>query len=197
MKRYWFVEIIIGLYEFGKDILAKLFATNHVNQPFPEMPEPIPYSIPDPIPQEVVKSNREKLYDVAKNELAPAHDVSPKDIAPDEYGCVESFDNIHKLTFGKFINGTTNIPTVSTIIAYEIFTKNPLIWQKITNPEPGDIAICVTQGKKIGHIGVWGKYRVMSNRSKDGIWSDSYTHKRWFEYYGKEIGLKTYFFRKI
>jgi hypothetical protein len=157
---------------------------------------PTPEVKPDPI---IEKTNRERLYEMAKACLLPPHDVSPEDVAPDEYGCVESFDNIYKLTFGAFINGTKNKSTLSTIEAYKYFTTHPQQWEKIDTPLPGDVIICVTGtgngNLSNGHIGICGKTWIMSNNSYNGNWEANFSYERWRNYYEVKGGFKSHYFR--
>lgn len=152
------------------------------------------------IPTVPEKTNQQRLYDMAKACLTPARDVSPNDIASDEVACVESFDNIHKLTFGTFINATTSKPVLSTIVAYGIF-RGSLQWQQVPVPEPGDVIIAVTGtgngNLSNGHIGICGKHGIMSNSSSNGKWEQNYTYEKWAAYYEQLGGFKSRYFKKL
>ena len=186
--------LIKNLLEFFRDIILLRFE----KAPEPVIvPEPIP--TPTPVPEPVkIPTRREQLYEMAKYCTIPARDISPQDVAPDELACVESFDNIYKLTFGTFINGTTRIPTVSTIQAYKIFIKSKE-WVEVTNPLPGDVIVCVTGTGRLsnGHIGIVGKTHIMSNNSFTGRWEATHTLKTWRSYYEVNGGFKSRYFRVI
>ena len=91
-------------------------------------------------------------------------DASPNDVAPDEYGCAETVNAIHKKAFGFEIGGT-----VSTSRMYEAL-KASRFFTRVDMPKTGDVIISPTgygNGNLTnGHVGIVGQdQRVMSNSS--------------------------------
>lgn len=78
---------------------------------------------------------------------------------------------------------------------YEWCKKNA---DEVETPEAGDIIVSVTgtgNGRCRGHCGVVGKFHIMSNNSRTGLWDDTWTMSEWKKYYQKYGALKTKYYR--
>jgi len=114
----------------------------------------------------------------------------------DVFGCAESLNAVHKLAFGAEIGGTTS--------TYRLFQalRMDKTFQKVTNPLPGDIIICVTsQGNGTipnGHTGIVGEESaIWSSNAKTFKWDKHFTLFSWKLYYEKKGGYPTHLFRKV
>jgi hypothetical protein len=136
----------------------------------------------------------DKLYNEACKWIGT--DASPQDKAPDEYGCVESFENVHHKTFGYNVGGK-----LSTIKLFFAIDNDPT-FVRVKNPIKGDAILAVTtQGNgKIsnGHVGIVGDNNtIMSNNSKTGKWDVHLTIESWNLRYNIVGGYPTYYYRKV
>lgn len=123
-------------------------------------------------------------------------DASPNDIAPDEYGCAETINAIHKKVFGFEIGGG-----LSTYLLYNVLLTSKY-FIKIDSPKAGDIVISPTgygNGKlSNGHVGIVGKENViMSNDSATGLFLENYTLDKWRARYVALGGYPMAYFRRI
>lgn len=123
-------------------------------------------------------------------------DASPNDIAPDELGCAESVNAIHKKVFGFEIGGE-----ISTNRMYQVLRKSMLFLQ-IDSPLAGDIIISPTgygNGRlSNGHVGIFGENGIiMSNDSISGSFQENYTLDTWKQRYAMVGGYPIYIFRRI
>lgn len=140
-------------------------------------------------------NNREKLYYAAKAALGT--DASPNDVAPDEYGCVESVACIFRKAFGYSIG-----EELSTYRLYEALRKSPL-WTMVplSASLKGDLILSPSglgNGSISGHTGYFGENGViMSNDSATGLFSTKYDVKKWVERYQQKGGMPVFVFRKI
>lgn len=125
-----------------------------------------------------VSTRREKLYETAYSFLGK--DASPADYASDELGCAESVNAVYKAAFGKEIGGD-----VSTIRMYEALKNNKEL-RLVDSPLFGDIIISPTTLARVpvGHVGIVGKWQIMSNNSYTGRWEAHYTLESWRLRYG-------------
>lgn len=125
-----------------------------------------------------LSANREKLYDTAYSFLG--RDASPKDLAPDDLGCAESVNAVYKAAFGREIGGD-----LSTLRMYSALL-NSLDFIKVDAPLYGDMIISPTTYAKVpvGHVGIVGKWQIMSNNSNNGKWEAHYTLDSWKLRYG-------------
>lgn len=163
------------------------------------IPTPPPIPVPPPQPVPVKETGQEKLYETAKSYLGT--DASPRDVADDDVACVETFDNIHYHAFGEYLNGSKTKPILSTVDAYDQFMKHPK-WEQTFSWEPGNAILSVTgRGNGAfyhGHIGIFGEdKKIMSNNSKDGLFLENYTLKKWVDYFRVKGGFKVYMFKRI
>lgn len=125
-------------------------------------------------------------------------DASPNDVAPDEYGCAETVDTIHRKALGTFITGTL---TLSTAVLYKHFLKGGA-WVESAG-EPGDIVISPTgwgtnPAMPNGHVGyVSIDRKIMSNSSATGMFEENYNLDTWRERYVVKGGYPMKFYKKI
>lgn len=142
--------------------------------------------------------NAQHLYDVAFSFLGK--DASPRDLAPDEYGCAETVSDIVAAAFPEL-----RFPTVlSTRELFDHLTRSPS-FEQIAELEPGCIIVSVTgTGNGLvanGHTGVVGKHLapdgslwIMSNNSRSGTFEANYSVNSWRRYYETKGGMPTHFF---
>jgi hypothetical protein len=125
-----------------------------------------------------LSDNREKLYAVAYSFLGK--DASPKDHAPDDLACAESVNAVVKAAFGFEVGGD-----LSTTKMYSALT-NSKEFQETDTPLFGDIIISPTGSTRtpVGHVGIVGKWQIMSNNSYTGLWDAHYTLESWRLRYG-------------
>ncbi len=145
-------------------------------------------------------NNSSKLYAYALDFLG--EDASPKDEAPDEYGCANSETQIIKKVLPDFSG------SLSTAGLYNIFLSDKR-FKKITDKtafQPGDIIISPTGVKKLfenanmknGHVGiVLGFNLIGSNNSLSGEWDIHYTLPTWIKKYRVDGGYRVYCFRLV
>lgn len=136
----------------------------------------------------------EILYKTALSYLGT--DASPSDIAPDELGCAESVNCVHKKAFGKEIGGD-----VSTYRLYGALKAHPL-FKKVDVPARGDIIISPTGFGKgsipNGHTGIVGEAgTIMSNESRSGKFEKNFTIETWRARYEKLGKYPVHFFRRM
>ncbi len=138
-------------------------------------------------------ANRIKLYATALSYLGT--DASPKDEAPDDFGCADSVSKVLLATFPNIIKGS-----VSTA---ELFKQldNSKDFYRVLEFKCGDIIISPTgMGKGTipnGHVGIVSEFdEIMSNSSTSGKWEANFTLKSWVERYRTKGGYPIYSFRK-
>lgn len=136
----------------------------------------------------------ERLYRVAKAWLGK--DASPADVAPDEYGCAETVNNIVFTAFDEDAGGD-----VSTYRMYRAIRNNKK-FAEVKIPVKGDIILSPTgygNGSiKNGHVGIIGANGVvMSNSSVSGLFRENYSIMEWRERYEIKGGYPVYFYRRI
>ena len=125
-----------------------------------------------------ISARREHLYDIAYSFLGK--DASPRDLASDDLGCAESVNAVYKAAFGHEIGGD-----VSTIRMYAALRGSNEL-QETDAPLFGDIIISPTNMARVpvGHVGIVGKWQIMSNDSRTGLWQAYYTLESWRLRYG-------------
>lgn len=138
--------------------------------------------------------NLNKLYEAAKDAIGK--DVSPRDFAPDDLACVESYCEVYRSAFGIYPGGKAT-PFLNTIALLNWMSTSPL-FVKTDYPEPGTTIIVVTEfrgGKTIhGHVGIMGDQSIMSNDSRYGLWLSNYTLPVWNDFFGRRLKLQIYYF---
>ena len=135
-----------------------------------------------------------KLYETAYSLLGT--DVSPQDEAPDELACVNSLSKIIQKAYPQL-----NFPALlSTRDLYD-YLSDIVAFKEVASPIAGDIILSVTGAGngsvKNGHTGIVGKHWIMSNDSKNGMWTANYTLDGWRNYFEKRGGMATHFYRYV
>lgn len=75
--------------------------------------------------------------------------------------------------------------------------KSPL-FVEVETPTVGSIIVSATgtgNGVVRGHIGLVGKFHIMSNNSGNGLWGDQWTLPQWIAHYEVFGGIKTRYFQ--
>lgn len=143
------------------------------------------------------ESPAKKLFITAVCSLGT--DASPNDEAPDEYGCANTVDCIHKKALGSYVGPTL---TLSTNQMYKSL-KSSNKWQIEAIPAPGDIVISPTgygtnPQMPNGHVGyISTDNKIMSNNSYTGLFEENYTLDTWRERYVVKGGYPMLFFRRL
>ena len=140
------------------------------------------------------KNNRLIFYNAALNALGT--DASPNDIVPDELGCAETVNEIHKKAFGVPIGGD-----VSTYRMYAALQASPY-FKRVKEPLEGDVIISPTGYGNIrimtGHVGIVGELtKIMNNDSITGKFIQKYTLKTWKERWQDKGGYPIHFYRRV
>lgn len=204
MKSTWLTELALNIASFVKDMVLFIFRKPLIeivptHQPDPPVVVP-PRPEPVPAPVEAVQlSPRERLYLLAKASLGV--DASPNDVAPDEYGCMETVDDIYFKARGFYINGSKNQPTISTATGRDIMRAGRY-FRQVSIPQQGCIIISATglgsnPNMPNGHVGIMGKFGIMSNNSITGKFDEYYTLKTWMARYKLVGGYPVEFFEPI
>jgi hypothetical protein len=148
--------------------------------------------------------HRLKLYEAAVVSLGK--DASPKDRAPDELGCAETFFEIERKAFPGSTFKPENI--LSTYSLRKALRESPL-FKQVYIAAPGDVIISPTgyaskkrsDGSLVipnGHVGiVMLNGKVASNDSRDGIFRQNYTIGSWHTRYSIKGGYPVEYFRRI
>lgn len=142
----------------------------------------------------IISSGSEILYFTAIGCLNT--DASPNDLAPDEYGCAETVNAIHKKAFGFEIGGN-----LSTYAMYQVLQNDPG-FMRVDAPRRGDIIISPTgygNGRlSNGHVGIMSsETEIMSNNSYTGKFEQNYSLQKWRDRYAVLGGYFVAFFRKV
>lgn len=191
----WLTKLSQELLSFLKDVAVHTFT----KKPAPEIPKPIPAPVPDPVveprkPMPILP--RQRLYLVAASSLGT--DASPNDLAPDEYGCAETVNEIYKKTFGEHIIN----PGISTYQLYRAMLNQKNRFMKVWSPMPGDIIISPTgYGNGAipnGHVGYcMANDMIASNNSFTGKFEINYSISSWKERYVIKGGYPFAVFRAL
>lgn len=108
-----------------------------------------------------------------------------------EVDCAISVNNVVHKAINEYVGGD-----ISTTRMYYALKSSPR-WIQVDKPLAGDIVISPTEGRKIGHVGIFGYGdSILSNNSNTGKFDAHFRLNRWTDYYGKK-GLPTYFYRHI
>lgn len=143
-------------------------------------------------------SSPKKLFITAACSLGT--DASPNDHAPDEFGCAETVDEIHRKALGVYILGTG--PTLSTAVLYAKFRADTINWEPVALPLPGDVVISPTgygtnPAMPSGHTGYIGiENNIMSNNSATGLFLENYTIDSWKARFATIGGYPVFYFRR-
>jgi hypothetical protein len=148
------------------------------------------------INSKLCKTPQEKIFASALYFLGT--DSSPKDEAPDEYGCADSVSQIIKAVYDDFKG------SVSTAQLYNNLLKDKR-FIKVKDFQPGDIIISPTGINKVfnndiknGHIGIIAENEnIFSNNSASGLFIQNFTIESWVKRYRINGGYRIYSFRAI
>lgn len=165
----------------------------------PETPKTEPQApvLPEPkeTPMTPTKSNRERIYDTAYACLGK-HMGLDKSVD-------KSVNCANALTHVMILSGIPGLPAkgiASTASLYGWLLRSTE-FEKIANPEPGDIAIFPTgygNGSVRGHAFIVGKKNPMSNNSKNGLFEAHWDSlKEAEDFYTKKGGIPRHCFRWI
>lgn len=145
-------------------------------------------------------TNNEILYGAAIAHLG--QDASPNDLAPDELGCAESFNDIYRKAFGKPLYEGNQL---STYFLYKALKESPT-FKRTDIPKRGTTIISPTGFSKLGpkvagHVGICGNNgTIMSNNSFadsggiKGVWDENYTLSSWYRYFLIRKQLPVFYF---
>lgn len=158
--------------------------------PIPPVPQPLPEPQKPPVkPVMDVKSNCFKLFEAAVSFLGK--EASPKDIAPDELGCAESFCNVVRKVYPDF----PMITYTPTLLAH---LKNDKRFKATLEAKPGVAIISPTASStRVGHVGIFLDGKIASNNSPDGLWKANFTLATWISRYRTKFGLPVLYFEPV
>ncbi len=179
-----------SLWDTILELWAKVFNLENVLKKDGEFIKP---PLKDKIPEPLMPSKLDKLYDISRSYLG--QHLTLDTAVPIRLGCAESVSFILKKC--GYDIPYKGIPGTYTL--YEWLQKN---FTEIPQAEKGCIVISPTT-VEVGHVGVVGAYNymykddyaVMSNNSDNGIYDTDWRLKNWKEYYGFKRGLKVLFFK--
>lgn len=144
--------------------------------------------------QTVTLLRRKKIYQVAIESLGK--DITPEDVVDDEVACAETVSVILREALGDSVHSITGTWTLE----FEYFMKSSK-WERVYNPQKGDVLISATGtskygGKIVGHVGIVVHDRfVVSNRSDNGKMDTYYTLDSWRRRYVDGLGFGMHFYR--
>lgn len=132
-----------------------------------------------------------QLYATAKNYLGVS--LVPAGDDP-EYGCAISVNICALKAWGHQIGGGAS--------TYNLLQDLISSFTEVLDPFPGDIIISATGTSTDpnpaipnGHVGIVGKFGIMSNNSNNGLWEEVYTLETWNQRYAVEGHFPVRFFR--
>lgn len=191
-RREAVVDTRNALIQFAINLANKIVAllTRQVAElPIPPAPQPLPEPQKPPV---VAKSSREKLYEAALSFIGK--EASPKDIAPDELACAESFCNVVRKVYPDF----PMITYTPTLLAH---LKKDKRFKATLEAKPGVVIISPTASStRVGHVGIFLDGKIASNTSAGpdkGKWTANFTLKTWISRYRTKFGLGIYYFEPV
>lgn len=132
------------------------------------------------------KQMSQKIYETAMSCIGK--DLTT--IAPNEYGCAETFTRI-LIMAGCDIKVLTSTIDVNNVLA------NSPVWRRVSTGFKGDAIISPTQGDNVGHVGIIGDGDlIISNNSYTGQVDEHLNMKSWYDFYGKRKGLPIFIYRR-
>ena len=143
----------------------------------------------------------DRLYEVAFSFLG--REATPNDEVEDALACVHTLSTIISLSFSEL-----RFPILFSTKDLYRHLKNSPSWKQVDLPQHGDVILCVTgtgnDSVSNGHCGVVGKRQaedmsvwIMSNDSRNGLWSANYSLTSWQRYFGSKGGYISHFFRRV
>ena len=150
-----------------------------------------------------ISEKQRRLYSVAFDALGM--DASPRDIAPDVLGCMETVSNIIQRAFPEL-----DFPTIlSTREGWEYFERSPSFTPVPSEDEDFGLILVYPTGTgngslSNGHVFITGKYSgpdgsrwLMSNNSFTGTWEVTGTLKAARNYYHRRGGFPEFWYRCV
>lgn len=135
--------------------------------------------------------NSKAVYMKAKS--LQGNDITPRDLIPDAVGCADAVNEVFRQALGTRVGGGA-----STKLMYEILEKSDR-FIPVEYSLPGDIVISPTGygngNLPNGHVGIVGKYGIMSNNSETGFWELNYTLVGWIKQFRTFGGFPVRFYR--
>lgn len=170
----------MGFLAFLKELINALFMR-------PNYQEPV---IQNSINMEPVKTNKEKLADIANSYIGK--DASPKNLAPKELSCAEGVSNIIQELYSDFpssVLSTAELDHFLTKSTHFAYTKFPRKGCVINSPR---------NASKNGHCGIYvTDTEIASNDSSTGRFERNYTIDSWVKEMRGNRDLKIYFYEPI
>lgn len=121
------------------------------------------------------------------------HDLSPKNLAPQELSCAEGMSNILNSIFPDFPKDVTYTPDL-----FKKLKAYPQYFKPTLTPSKGCVIISPTVKDTHGHVGgMISATEIVSNSSKTGTIESNYTFDQWVNKYKIENGLRVYIFEII
>lgn len=112
------------------------------------------------------------------------------------FGCAQTVNSIVEAAIGVTIGGGA-----STYLMYQCLNSQPTRFIKAADPEPGDIVISPSgyssKGVPNGHVGIVGRFGVLSNNSVNGLLQEDYTLETWQDFFGVKDGFPVDFFHVL
>lgn len=138
------------------------------------------------VPQD--ESKGMKLYNLAMSKKGQNLTLDPT--VPKGLNCAETISTLLKeagyLIPDKGFQGTIGLNGWLSQHCTEIEMPNQTV---------GDVIVSVTQGDNHGHVGILGYHAILSNDSQTGTLESYWSLPAWFEFYKRQKGLVTKFYR--
>lgn len=112
------------------------------------------------------------------------------------YGCAQTVNSIVEAAIGSSIGGGA-----STYLMYQCLIAQTTRFTLVQTPVPGDIVISPsgysTKGVPNGHVGIVGRFGILSNNSQNGLLQEDYTLDTWQDFFAVLDGFPVYYFHVI
>lgn len=133
------------------------------------------------------------LLDVCRDALGT--DVTPADKIDDSVACVDTASTLLRKV-------RPETPYMVSTVVMNAYLANPAGgYVRVDTPEPEDIIITPTEGKRIGHVGFFmDDLTIASNNSfgvNRGKFTKNYTLPVWNKRYKDTLGLSVFIYRKL
>lgn len=131
----------------------------------------------------------QKIYDISKS-LLKKH-LTLDESVPKNVGCAQALSYVLKQCGYP-------IPKGGISGTYTLWQWLKVHFTEVEAGKPGDIIINATGtglSTRRGHVGVVGKYQIMSNNSITGLWDTAWELRDWLRFYEEQGKMKTRYFR--
>lgn len=141
-------------------------------------------------------ANSLKLYNSAKKLMGTIVCADNDADGHGAYGCMETMNGVFKDAFGVPIGGGASLALAFPFLEDETRFQRILL----ADATYGDIIACIT-GQAIGdaaqhgHIGVIGKYGILSNNSEDAKLEEVWTVPKWIGVYVEALKFPLHIYR--